>query len=319
MTTHKQTPDQIEREIEDTRSKIDQNLDALQNKVSPGELIDEAVGYVKESGGDIAEGITRTIRENPIPATLIGAGIGLFLLSKASNASRNASESLSSSGAKSADRSGHGNSLPGRASDMRDHVVDSASAAAENLDEKTSEIADAAKTKITAVRDRTVDYADRGRDKAREVASASGRFAGEHPFVLAALGLAAGAGVAALVRSSNKENELLGGKSDRVKEIVKETAKEQSEKVKVAAEAAARRAKEEAVERGFTEKQAKEKANDLLQEGREIAGAAGAAATSQYLDEQETAQSKSKKSKASAGAVTKKTTSSRQRARSSAG
>ena len=307
MTSLTQTPDQIERKIEETRSKIDQNLDALQNKVSPGELIDEAMGYVKGSGGELAEGITRTIRENPVPSALIGAGIGLFLLSRASNGSRKAIENRTSPEQAGADGTDQGDSLAARAENTRDQAVDAASSTVDTLEEKTSEIADSAKTKTTAVKERAAEYVDSGRERVREAASASSRFAGEHPFVLAALGLAAGAGVAALMRSSDKENKLLGAKSDRVKRLVKESAQEQGEKVKVAAEAATRRAKEETENRGFTGEQTKVKAKDLLQEGRDIADAAGTAAKSEFTEQREAKNVENKKVKPSPDASAEKT------------
>lgn len=81
MTDQHKSPEEIEREIATTRSEIDETIDALQEKVSPGQLVDQALGYVKEGGGDFAANLGRAVRDNPVPLMLIGAGIGWMMVS----------------------------------------------------------------------------------------------------------------------------------------------------------------------------------------------------------------------------------------------
>lgn len=68
------SPEQIEREISELRAQISDTLDAVQDKLSPGELLDQALGYAK-GGGAIAADIGRGMRDNPIPATLFGISL----------------------------------------------------------------------------------------------------------------------------------------------------------------------------------------------------------------------------------------------------
>ena len=68
------SPEQIEREINELRAQISDTLDAVQHKLSPGELLDQALGYAK-GGGAIAADIGRGIRNNPIPASLFGLSL----------------------------------------------------------------------------------------------------------------------------------------------------------------------------------------------------------------------------------------------------
>jgi len=68
------SPEQIEREISELRAQISDTLDAVQDKLSPGELLDQALGYAK-GGGAIATDIGRGMRDNPIPATLFGISL----------------------------------------------------------------------------------------------------------------------------------------------------------------------------------------------------------------------------------------------------
>ena len=73
---------EIERELNDTRSRLDDTIGALQRKVAPGTLVDQAVEYYSEGGGmEIGRNLGRSLRDNPIPVALIGVeGLGWLLL-----------------------------------------------------------------------------------------------------------------------------------------------------------------------------------------------------------------------------------------------
>lgn len=81
MTRQNPSPEQIEHEISATRADIDETLDALQNKLSPGELLDQALSYAKDGGGEFAANFGRTVRDNPVPVALLGVGIGWLMVS----------------------------------------------------------------------------------------------------------------------------------------------------------------------------------------------------------------------------------------------
>ena len=68
------SPEQIEREIGELRAQISDTLDAVQNKLSPGELLDQALGYAKGGSAVVAD-IGRGMRNNPIPATMFGISL----------------------------------------------------------------------------------------------------------------------------------------------------------------------------------------------------------------------------------------------------
>lgn len=73
------SPDQIERDIADVRARISHTLDAVQDKLSPGQVLDQVLSYTKEEGGAIAEGCVRAVRQNPLPAALAGVGLAWLL------------------------------------------------------------------------------------------------------------------------------------------------------------------------------------------------------------------------------------------------
>jgi ElaB/YqjD/DUF883 family membrane-anchored ribosome-binding protein len=68
-------PEEIERDIERTRSQMAGTLDDIQRQFSPGQMVDQALGYINEKSGQVGHQIMDTIRDNPVPVTLIGVGL----------------------------------------------------------------------------------------------------------------------------------------------------------------------------------------------------------------------------------------------------
>jgi Protein of unknown function (DUF3618) len=68
---------EIERELDQTRSRLDTTMDVLQQKLAPGSMVDQAVEYFSEGDGmELGRNFGRSLRANPIPVALIGAGVG---------------------------------------------------------------------------------------------------------------------------------------------------------------------------------------------------------------------------------------------------
>jgi ElaB/YqjD/DUF883 family membrane-anchored ribosome-binding protein len=69
------SPEQIERDINELRAQISDTLDAVQQKLSPGQLLDQALTYARD-GGAVAADIGRGMRDNPVPAAIFGISLG---------------------------------------------------------------------------------------------------------------------------------------------------------------------------------------------------------------------------------------------------
>lgn len=81
---HTQSPDEIMRETENTRAGIQENLEALERRLSPDEMLEQmehTVGPVRDGAVQFARNLGDTVRENPIPAAMVGIGLGWLLLS----------------------------------------------------------------------------------------------------------------------------------------------------------------------------------------------------------------------------------------------
>jgi len=68
--------DRIESELRQTRSRMDDRLTELRDRMTPGQILDDVTGYLRGSqGADFANNLMATLRNNPVPAVLTGVGL----------------------------------------------------------------------------------------------------------------------------------------------------------------------------------------------------------------------------------------------------
>ena len=73
---------EIETEVERSRARVTETMDALRGKMSPGQITEQVLDYARSSGGaEFFQNLGTSVRENPLPVTLIGAGIAWLLVS----------------------------------------------------------------------------------------------------------------------------------------------------------------------------------------------------------------------------------------------
>ena len=74
------TSSQIEREVEATRANVEDTVEALKDKMSIGQMVDEASRYFGDKGGSqLVSNLGTQIRDNPLPLLLIGAGVAWLM------------------------------------------------------------------------------------------------------------------------------------------------------------------------------------------------------------------------------------------------
>src|SRR5690606_36114898 len=72
---------ELEREAEAVRAQMTQTADTLQQKLSPGQLVDEMTSYFKNSDGRVAlDNFKAQVRDNPLPLALVGAGLAWLFM-----------------------------------------------------------------------------------------------------------------------------------------------------------------------------------------------------------------------------------------------
>lgn len=92
-----QTED-LEREADALRNQVAYTAETLRDKMSPGQLFDQYVDYLRHSDGSLAlHNLKTQARDNPLPLALVGAGLAWFFLGggPSSNRLRETAGSLS--------------------------------------------------------------------------------------------------------------------------------------------------------------------------------------------------------------------------------
>jgi ElaB/YqjD/DUF883 family membrane-anchored ribosome-binding protein len=74
------TPEEIERELEDHRAEISRTIEAIQYKITPGQLAGDAYSFLGDSAGDFAKNLGNAAKNNPVPVALIGLGLAWLMM-----------------------------------------------------------------------------------------------------------------------------------------------------------------------------------------------------------------------------------------------
>ncbi|ACL62290.1 DUF3618 domain-containing protein [Methylobacterium nodulans] len=70
----------LEQDIEQTRARLDQTIDRIQDRLSPASIVDEMLGTMRQSPmSGLYDGALAAVRRNPVPVMLIAAGVGWLL------------------------------------------------------------------------------------------------------------------------------------------------------------------------------------------------------------------------------------------------
>lgn len=80
MTHDTKSSRELEHEIEQDRAGVRATLSELRQRMTPGQMLDEAMSYAKDgSGGDFVRNLGRNVRDNPMPVALVGLGLAWLM------------------------------------------------------------------------------------------------------------------------------------------------------------------------------------------------------------------------------------------------
>ncbi|UYG00620.1 DUF3618 domain-containing protein [Halomonas sp. GD1P12] len=91
MSDHKdhRTPEEIEKDIQHSRERLDSTLGELEERFSPQRLLNASYDYLRHGGAnEFFTNLGTTIKENPVPFLVTGAGLGWLLTAQRSGAQR---------------------------------------------------------------------------------------------------------------------------------------------------------------------------------------------------------------------------------------
>lgn len=252
---------ELQAEIADTREELSETIEAIQEKLRPGNIVANAADSVKEKAresvrsltgsagerasgmmtqsGRTASGVLETVKQNPVPALMIGAGVAWLLMDR--------SRHESGRGWNTRQRSWSAGTTPGRRSygeygtgyetnyveagtgfDLNDEAdysdVDYRRSYGEgrgltsNVSERASHVVDGARERLQ----RTT----------RSTTNGLQRLMRDNPLLVGAAAILVGAAVGAALPETERENELMGETRDNVVNQAQEMAQNAASTVK---------------------------------------------------------------------------------------
>jgi ElaB/YqjD/DUF883 family membrane-anchored ribosome-binding protein len=223
------TPAQIEREIEETRERMTEDIEAIGEKFTPAhvkararealhearntamEKVQEMAHQVTDTARDAGTGVVEAVKRNPVPAAMIGVGVAWLVAGRRDGTKRRYDRRI--------ERTSYpaGEGLTGE-SEPRGEV-------AASVKERAQELTAEAGEKARRLKEEAAGTVRRAGDEARG-------FFEENPLVAGLAVAALGAALGSLLPRTRREERLVGAVGHEAIEKVKANARELTEKAK---------------------------------------------------------------------------------------
>jgi Protein of unknown function (DUF3618) len=286
------SPQEVQREVQQSRADAEETLEAIQERLSPGQMFEQVVDYMRSSNGsDFVRNLGTMVRDNPVPVALVGTGLVWLMLSSSRSTRRQYDGEDDLPGSYGETHYGGGLSEDARqgagwsesASETARDFSEGARAGARSVRDRAGRLGASARHRVSEAGEQLWQGARDAGDRAGYYGQRARRgffdTLHEQPLVLGALGLAAGAAIGAALPKTEREDEWLGESRDLLKERAKEVGWEQVERARAAAGAAYSAAREEAERQGLTLEGGKAGAESAAEAVRDKAKRVAEAAT----------------------------------------
>jgi ElaB/YqjD/DUF883 family membrane-anchored ribosome-binding protein len=229
------SPADLEREGEQIRADLDRTLDEIERKLSPGELLDRSVDFLRDNGSEFIREAGETVRNNPIPVLLTAAGLIWLTTSIATRHRSRPSEyyegeefSSYRGGSEGFGEYGHNDGgIRSKVDEARERVSSAAHRVTDRVAGTAQDVADRARGRLSSTMHSM-------RDRTEGVRSDFMDLVQRQPIALGALALAAGALIGAALPITRYENRLVGPARDRTLTRAKELGQREYENLKEA-------------------------------------------------------------------------------------
>lgn len=316
--TENRRSDEIRQEIDATRQQMDQTIDALADRFKGRHIIDEVIGVFRSNASDetvskikdkvtstthtAVNSVVNTVKANPWPALLIGAGVAWLVYNSRRSSSHSDSylegpyeddldESdfeLSGGGYGAGELSGDyeasdlstteeegASGIGSKLSDVKNTVRDKANQAKDQLSQKASEVGDRVRQGAQTVKDRASQIGSQVQERGRQVYERSREqvvtTVNEHPIEVGLGVLALGIVAGLAIPTPNKVNEVVGPRVDKLRDQARERGRDLVNRGRNVVQAAAQAARQEAESQGITPDAIREKAGAVAQRTKQAA------------------------------------------------
>jgi len=284
-----QETEEIRARIEETRAEMSGTIDAIQDKISPDRLKEQAKEAVREAtvgraeefvsnAGQTAKGfgydMLETIKQNPMPAALAAIGLGWLFMSNQNNGSRRPAQYYRSgnynynnygySGGPNADRYGYdranfsgGNQ--NKVGEMAGQAQETVGRVASQAGDKVGQLGDQVGDTVGQVGDKVGQFGDQAQYKAEQAGDWFQRTLYENPLAVGAVAAVAGAAIGLLLPETRQEHQIMGQARDNLMDKAQSTVQDTVQKVQRVAEetvnTAQDTAQQAAQDQGLTQEQ----------------------------------------------------------------
>lgn len=227
------SPERLEQEVNQTRARIEDRLVSLTHRLSPGELLDQALGMAREHGGEFTHNLGAQMKQNPVPLLLTGIGLTWLMMGSRANGAH-----YSQSRYGTPEYAGEYPSGYRSTGDVKPGMVDKAKHAVDNLSERAHALKDQAQEAAGRIGEHASDANQRAQQMGRSMGDRVERtshsmhehsahmrdriqssqqelndFFREQPVLAGGLGMALGAALGALLPPTETEDRLMGDTS----------------------------------------------------------------------------------------------------------
>jgi hypothetical protein len=230
--------EEVEADVEASRSELDRNVAALKEKLTPGQLLDEAREMMGAGGRQVASKFVEQAKQNPMPLAVMGVGLAWLMASN---------------------RSGSAPAEPRRFSAYDIDTEPSGGAVsetAEGLKAKAAQVKAKTAETVATARDKLAGGASSVKEGARQAVQNLGSVADEagavgqkaqqgfmdalerEPLLIGAIGLIVGVAIGSALPPTEAEDRTVGPLRDRLVDKGKDLAQTGLEQASSAAQAA---------------------------------------------------------------------------------
>ncbi|MHB1293696.1 MAG: DUF3618 domain-containing protein [Anaerolineae bacterium] len=269
-------PEQIRKDIRRTREEMGDTVEDIEHRLSPDRLRAEASEVIQEAtigrardaaqrigyeAQNVGASLMSTVRRNPIPAAMIGIGLGWLLMeSRRGGAVRTYDMDMDRTRYQAARAGRHvrsraiearmrGQEMVGQTRERASQIVEGAQQRAGEVmgeaQQRASQAVDQAQEKINELGDQAEQSYHRVRNRFEEMME-------DNPLAVGAIALAVGAAIGMAIPETPQEHRLMGETHDRLIDRAQGAAEETMQKVQRVADEAKRAAEEEARQQNLT-------------------------------------------------------------------